>query len=92
MVAAALLGTIQALLADGPPSSGGPYQVDRYTVDAGGGESSGDSFTVTGTIAQHDAGELLTGGPYDLQGGFWPGLRNLDGMIFRDSFESGPPQ
>jgi len=49
------------------------YSIDWYTVDGGGGTSSGGQYTLTGTIGQPDAG-TLSGGPYLLQGGFWGGL------------------
>jgi len=51
----------------------GQYSIDWYTIDGGGGTSSGGSYTLSGTIGQPDAG-TLTGGSYTLQGGFWPGL------------------
>jgi hypothetical protein len=49
------------------------YSIDWFTLDGGGGTSSGNSFTLTGTIGQPDAG-ILSGGNYTLQGGFWPGI------------------
>src|SRR6266540_2227869 len=49
------------------------YAIHWYSTDAGGGTSSGGSYTLSGTIGQPDAG-TLTGGSYTLQGGFWPGL------------------
>ena len=49
------------------------YAIDWFTLDGGGGTSSGGSFTLTGTIGQPDAG-TLSGGNYTLQGGFWPGI------------------
>src|SRR6266540_3376832 len=49
------------------------YFIDWYSTDAGGGTSSGGSYTISGTVGQPDAG-TLTGGSYTLQGGFWPGL------------------
>jgi hypothetical protein len=49
------------------------------TIDCGGGTSAtglaiggNDMFELNGTIAQPDAG-VLSGGPYTLSGGFWPG-------------------
>ena len=39
---------------------------------AGGGESSGGTYALAGTVGQPDAG-TLTGGPYSLVGGFWAG-------------------
>lgn len=46
------------------------FNIDWWTVDGGGGLSTGDSYTVVGTIGQPDAG-MLTGGAYSLSGGFW---------------------
>ena len=46
------------------------YTVDWFTIDDGGGTSTGGVYTVTGTIGQPDAGSM-SGGIYTLQGGFW---------------------
>jgi hypothetical protein len=51
----------------------GQYSIDWFTIDGGGGTSSGGVFTVSGTIGQPDAG-ALSGGAFTLSGGFWPGL------------------
>lgn len=48
------------------------YDLTWNTIDGGGGTSSGGSFVLTGTIAQHDAA-YSEGGPYEILGGFWPG-------------------
>jgi hypothetical protein len=45
------------------------YTIDWYSVDGGGGTSSGGNYTVTGTIGQPDAG-TSSGGNYTLTGGF----------------------
>lgn len=47
------------------------YSIDWYTVDGGGGTSTGGVYSVSGTIGQPDAGGPLTGGAYSLTGGFW---------------------
>ena len=47
------------------------YSIGWYTIDGGGGTSTGGVYSVTGTIGQPDAGALMTGGNYTLQGGFW---------------------
>jgi hypothetical protein len=47
------------------------YSIDWYTIDGGGGTSTGGVYSVTGTIGQPDAGALMSGGDYTLQGGFW---------------------
>jgi hypothetical protein len=46
------------------------YSIDWYTIDGGGGTSSGGPYTLSGTIGQPDAG-IHTGGNYTLVGGFW---------------------
>jgi hypothetical protein len=47
------------------------YSIDWFTIDGGGGTSTGGVYSVTGTIGQPDAGGLMSGGNYTLQGGFW---------------------
>src|SRR5688572_10441491 len=46
------------------------YSIDWYTIDGGGGTSSGGAYTLSGTIGQPDAG-VHSGGSYSLIGGFW---------------------
>src|SRR5688572_32852239 len=48
------------------------FSIDWYTIDGGGGTSSGGAYTLSGTIGQPDAG-TLAGGSYLLAGGFWGG-------------------
>lgn len=53
--------------------SGNGYDLTWNTVDGGGYTfSSGEGYTLGGTVGQPDAG-LLTGGDYTLGGGFWSG-------------------
>lgn len=47
------------------------YSIDWYKVAGGGGTSTGGTYTVSGTIGQHDAGGPMVGGNYSLVGGFW---------------------
>jgi hypothetical protein len=47
-----------------------PYEISWFSVDGGGGTSTGGLYSVSGTIGQPDAG-AATGGPYSLLGGFW---------------------
>ncbi len=54
-------------------SSAQNYSIDWYTIDGGGGTSTGGGYTLSGTIGQPDAG-TLSGGGYVLEGGFWPGI------------------
>ncbi len=43
-----------------------------WTVDGGGGESTGSDYTLHGTIGQPEGG-TLQGNGYTLEGGFWVG-------------------
>lgn len=51
-------------------SQGQNYSIDWYSIDGGGGASTGGVYSVSGTIGQPDAGRL-TGASYVLEGGFW---------------------
>ncbi|MDM8566803.1 Calx-beta domain-containing protein [Candidatus Halobeggiatoa sp. HSG11] len=46
------------------------YDLSWNTVDGGGERSTGGTYTLEGTVGQHDAG-AVNGGTYDLNGGFW---------------------
>jgi len=50
------------------------HSIDWFTIDGGGGTSTGVVYAVSGTIGQPDASPLLTGGPYSVTGGFWAGV------------------
>ena len=54
--------------------SGGGFDLTWSTVDGGGGTSTGGAFSLSGTIGQPDAASnpTLTGGTFELTGGFWP--------------------
>jgi hypothetical protein len=56
----------------------------RHTVDGGGGRSENARYVLTGSIGQHDAKALMTGGPYRMSAGFFT---DLSEGIFRDGFE-----
>jgi hypothetical protein len=49
------------------------YSIDWFTIDGGGGTSTGGVYSVSGTIGQPDAG-AMSGGNYSLVGGFWGGI------------------
>jgi hypothetical protein len=46
------------------------YSINWFTIDGGGGASSGGAFTVSGTVGQPDAGQM-SGGNFTVAGGFW---------------------
>jgi len=48
-----------------------PYAINWYTIDGGGGTSTGGVYSVSGTIGQPDAGGPMNGGNYSITGGLW---------------------
>jgi hypothetical protein len=54
----------------GLPALAQSYSLDWFTLDGGGGTSTGGVFAVSGTIGQPDAG-AMSGGTFHLPGGFW---------------------
>lgn len=56
-------------------AAGEGLQIERYSIDSGGGRSSGGGLVLHGTIAQYDAAESSGAAGSDmlvLRGGFWP--------------------
>lgn len=53
--------------------SGGGYDLTWSTLDGGGASSAGGGYQVSGTVGQPDASAAgaMSGGNYDLTGGFW---------------------
>jgi hypothetical protein len=48
------------------------YSIDWFTIDGGGGTSTGGAYTVSDTIGQPDANaQPMTGSNFSLVGGFW---------------------
>ena len=86
-------------------ASAQPFDISWYTIDCGGGTSTGGAFQLSGTIGQHDTG-VMSGGQYTLTGGYWSGageapcyadcdgsgtLDIFDFLCFQNSFVSGEP-
>jgi hypothetical protein len=83
-----ILGVLVAIAL--APAALAQYDLNWYTFDGGGATfSTGGTFELGGTIGQPDAGGPLSGGTFDLVGGFWPipnatachGDVNCDGVI-----------
>jgi hypothetical protein len=73
-VLALLVVLVPLLTAAANAQQGGPYELTWSTVDGGGAMwSEGGSYVLGGTAGQADAG-TLTGGGYELRGGFWAGV------------------
>ncbi len=75
----------------------GEYEIPWYSIDGGGGTSSGGDYVLVGTIGQADTG-ITSGGEYVLSAGFYPGnfgcIVNLtDLLLFCDQWlTEGPDQ
>ncbi len=66
----ALLGAAVMSLAVNRGALATEFSIDWYTVDGGGGYSSGPFFELEGTIGQPDTGPLINNA-FELYGGFW---------------------
>lgn len=69
-------------------STGGPYRLDTYTIDDGGGVSSDVRYHLQGSIGQSDAQPAASDARYSLQGGFWPVVNPREALIFSSGFEN----
>jgi uncharacterized membrane protein len=47
------------------------YELYHGTVVGGGGGAGGGNYILSGSIAQPDAGQSLSGGDYVIEGGTW---------------------
>ena len=74
------------------PTLADDFTVAWWTYDAGGVISAaGGDYELSGTIGQPEAGVVMTGGGFELSGGFWmgvaagpaicPGDTNCDGQV-----------
>jgi hypothetical protein len=60
------------------------YEIRKYTINNGGGKSSGGDYSLNASIGQVDASAPKSGGGYTLNAGFWQ--ENND-LIFKNGFE-----
>ncbi len=82
------LSVLITFIAFAESSASADFEINRYTIDSGGGMSAGGEFSLVGTIGQPDANrQVSTGAGFALAGGFWASATVLD-AIFKDSFES----
>ncbi len=61
--------TLSALTAGDAPAQS--LDIRWFTIDAGGGTLGSGSYSLTGTIGQHDVGPPLAAGSFTLIGGFF---------------------
>lgn len=60
---------------------GGELSLPWFTVDGGGGRSTGGDLVLSGTIGQPEAGPPAAASEFRLQGGFWTGSPATGGEI-----------
>jgi hypothetical protein len=68
------------------------YTMLKWTVSAGGGNSSLIRLSLTGTIGQPIAGTPARGGRFEVNGGFWRGARAAPPEIYLPVIVSPPPE
>lgn len=56
------------------------FDIGWWDISSGGGQVSGGSYTLTGTIGQPDGHGVSTGGGFTLVGGFLHGTRTTSGL------------
>jgi len=61
---------LAALLVGAPSLRAQSFSLDWFTLDGGGGTSTGGPYTLSGSIGQADTA-TLSGGAFTLEGGFW---------------------
>lgn len=66
-------------------STGGLYSLTSHSIAGGGGHSSGGTYSLEGTTGQNDAGSALSGGVYDVVGGFQSSAAS--DVVFGNGFE-----
>lgn len=52
-------------------AQGQDAEITWFSIDGGGGRSSGGGFVLDGSIGQPDAGPTMSGGAFTVTGGFW---------------------
>ena len=67
--------------------SGDEYKIDKATVNASGGTSTGGTIQVKGSVGQAEASNQISGGAYGINGGIWTKQFNND-IIFKNGFEN----
>jgi hypothetical protein len=65
------LSILLQLLALSSLSFAQSHSIDWYKIAGGGGTSTGDVYSMSGTIGQPDASGAISGGNYSVTGGFW---------------------
>lgn len=60
-----------AMISRAQIASGGGFSLEKSVTAGGGGTSSGDGFSLSGTSGQNAAGTNASASPFNQSGGFW---------------------
>lgn len=71
LIFSAFIIMIFPIIVSAQVASGGSYSLEKTVVAGGGGNSSGGTYSLTGTSAQHLAGANKDAPPYTGKSGFW---------------------
>lgn len=82
IVGVLVLAALLAMTAVTALAGHGGYHVDWWTVDAGGGQNSGNGYILHGTAGQPDSETISDGSSYTLAGGYWSGAMTQQANIF----------
>jgi len=84
-LASALLLALALAWGVAEPAAAQTFEIPWFTIDGGGAMFTTDGqpngFELSGTIGQLDAGPTMTGGGFELVGGFWPGAAAAEPCI-----------
>ena len=62
---------LAAFVATLTAQSGGTFQIAKSVIGGGGGQATGGTFVLDGTVAEPVSGVTSTGGTFELGSGFW---------------------
>jgi len=70
-------------------TSSAQFEIKKHSINSGGARMEGSSFILKSSIGQVDASNIMSGGSFSLNGGFWHKSTpvNTTGLIFANSFE-----
>jgi hypothetical protein len=66
-----VVGALALLLNGAAIQARAGYSISWFKIAAGGGTSTNQLYSLSGTLGQHDAGGPMAGGGFTLNGGFW---------------------
>jgi len=77
------------LAPQGWAQSSASYQIERQSLDGGGGAAASASYVLNGSIGQPDAGAPMSSTSFQLRGGFQRAVVSArPEQIFADGFEN----